>query len=80
MAGEQLRVTWGREHFQPIQYHGMDVGPFELTVTLGDDESVLEAYRRARAQLQEIARLEHETKLAEFLGRIETTAQTMRAR
>lgn len=75
----QLTVTWGREHFQPIQFHGFDVGPFEAVVTVQAGETVEQAFGRAQARLRELAEAEWPAKLEAYLDRIRQLGARMKA-
>jgi hypothetical protein len=48
----------------------MDVGPFEMEITVRENETPLDAYRRAMVQLNRIADEEYAAKLPAFLGRV----------
>lgn len=67
---EELTVTWGRQHVQPVQYQGMDVGPFSLTLRLREGETLQQAYNRGMARLEEMARRDYEHRLPKFIDRI----------
>lgn len=66
----QLTVTWGKEGYQPRQYHNMDLGPFVMTVQVEPGDNVVEVYEKMRAELDEIAKKEFEVKLSAYLDRI----------
>ena len=72
--GEPIDVTWGREHVQPVQYNGMDIGPFSMTTKIRKGETPVSAAARAMLQLDAIAQNEFKTKLPAFLQRIRDAA------
>jgi hypothetical protein len=65
----ELTVTWGREVFQPMKFHAFEIGSFQLTVRVGDGETVQQAADRALDELEAIADREFERKSARFLDR-----------
>lgn len=73
--GEELRVSWGKEHIQPFRFQGMDIGPFEMTVTIKEGESPLDAFRRARVQLDAMAEEEYRLKLPRFQQRVRESGE-----
>jgi len=68
--GEELRVTYGKEHFQPARFQGMDVGPFEMSTRIRAGETPLQAKRRVMALLERMAEEEYKEKLPRFLERV----------
>lgn len=69
-SGESLVVTWGKEGYQPVKWHGMEVGPFVRTTIIQPGETTEQAYERVRAELAVVARREFELKLSEYLAKI----------
>lgn len=65
-AGTELRVTWGKEHLQPLRFQGMDIGPFEMGVVVHEGETPLQAKRRAMKHLNAMAQDEIDEKLPAF--------------
>lgn len=65
-TGTELRVSWGKEHFQPFKYQGFDCGPFEIVVTVREGETLDDARRRASRRLERMAQEEFEEKLPQF--------------
>ena len=78
-TGDQLTVTWGREHIQPIQFNGCDVGPFSMTVMIGNNESPAQAAARAMRWLDCIAAEEMRRKIPEFLSHVREADRVTRA-
>ncbi len=70
----ELKVVWGEETHNPIQYHTVKCGGLEATVVLGADDDVKEVARRAWQTLDEIAREQFEAKLDGFFGRARQAA------
>jgi hypothetical protein len=64
-----LMVTWGRETHQPMKFHSLEIGPYQMTVTVGEGESVRQAADNALAAMELIARSELDRKIKLFLGR-----------
>lgn len=71
----ELKVVWGEETHNPIQYHTVKVGGLEATLVLGADADVKEAAREAFKLLGEIAQEQFEAKLDGFFGRAKQAAQ-----
>ncbi len=67
-------MTWGREHLQPVQYQGLDIGPFSMTVVVQKGETPLMAKRRAMKHLNEMGKDELQAKLPAFLKRVKDAA------
>lgn len=65
----KLLVTWGEETHQPIQYNGFRVGPIHVEVEVGPDEDPIEVFERTMAELDAMARIEFQQKLAGFTER-----------
>jgi hypothetical protein len=66
----ELTVTWGREHVQPVQFCGLDLGPFSMTVRVRAGETTQAAASRAFSALDVIAEAEYRRKLPQFLARV----------
>ena len=69
-AGQTLEVTWGKEHFQPARFQGMDVGPYVMRVIILDGETPIQAKRRALVHLNAMALEDYKEKLPAFLERV----------
>lgn len=76
--GDRFTLTWGKEHFGPVQYQSFEVGPFDVSITIRPGETVNEARSRGRAFLARVAREEYETKLEGFLARLKDAAAKAR--
>lgn len=70
LVGTQFTFSWGREHIQPVQFNGFDLGPWEVTLTLRPGESIDDLHLRATEYLDAIADREYKHKLPRFLNRI----------
>jgi hypothetical protein len=79
LVGTEFLFTWPREHVQPIQFHGMDIGPYEVRLTLRPSETVESLRLRAMKYLDAIAEREYTRKLDNFLKRIKTTQDIVKA-
>lgn len=77
-AGTKLTVTWGREHFSPVQYNGYDIGPFTMEVTVQRGETPLQAERRAMVHMEAMASEEKTLKLKGFLARLSEAGEGAR--
>jgi hypothetical protein len=77
-APTEITVTWGREHVSPIQFCGMDIGPFSATVRLREGETPRQAFDRTMAMLDEWAQDEYRRKLPAFLARVREIATRTR--
>lgn len=64
-----VTVTWGKEVFRPLQYHSLEIGPFQATVERADGETLQAAIDRAIAELEKAAGRELESKARSFLDR-----------
>lgn len=69
-AGSEIRVSYGREHYQPFRFQGFDIGPFEMTVTVKEGETPMQAKRRAMKILEEMAEEEIRVKGPRYKARI----------
>ncbi len=70
--GVMLLVTWGKEHIQgsgPSRYHGMDIGPFAMTIPINAGETPLAAKRRAMRHMNAMAEEELLSKGPMFIKR-----------
>jgi hypothetical protein len=65
-AGATIKVTWGKETFQPIPFNTFEVGPFEATASVQDGESVEDAYRRVYGELEAFAAKVRKQKAASY--------------
>ena len=74
-----VTFVWGREHYQPIQYHGFDVGPFELCVSIDGEADIEKVQDGAMAILDEIAKREFIKKRDAYLERVRHLADFMEA-
>lgn len=73
--GTPVTVAYGKEHIQPFRFQGFDVGPFEMTVTVREGETPLQAKRRAMAHLVEMAEEEYREKLPRFQARVRESGE-----
>lgn len=64
-----INVTWGKEVFRPLQYHSLEIGPFQATVERAAGESLQAAIDRAMAEMEIAADRELESKTQLFLQR-----------
>lgn len=71
-----IRVTWGEEVHQPIQYNGFRVGAIEVLVDVLPAEDVREVYERTFAWLEELGRDQFRRKLDGFLTRVAEASTT----
>lgn len=67
---KQIRVVWGEEVIQPIQYNGFRVGPIEVLVDVMPGEDAGEVYERTFAWLDQLGKDQFRRKVSGFLGRI----------
>lgn len=70
-AGQVVSATWAKEQFQPMQYHGFEVGPFQATTVVREGESIASATLRLHRELAGCARQAFEEKLREYVGRLD---------
>jgi hypothetical protein len=75
-----LTVTWPREHFQPIEFHGMDLGPFSMSVTIQRGETPEEAHDRGMRRLGHMADDLFPRKLEAYLDRVGSVDKAVRKR
>ena len=64
--GDSVRAVWGKQLIAPRQYNNFEVGPFEMTTTVRDDETPEEAMARAYAVCDAQARASYKSKIAAF--------------
>ena len=75
MSDEQwIEVTCGKEHFQPIQYHGLDIGPFTVRLQLTDGETFEQAHTRAFKLLRKLADRELKARVPAYLEKVTKVA------
>jgi len=67
-----VRVTWGEEKITPVpgSYSTVTVGPLDVTFALREGEDLGERTRAALAELAEIAEVERERKIANFVNKL----------
>lgn len=75
-----IRVCWGEEVLQPVQYNGVRVGPLEVLVEVQPGEDPSEVYERTWAWLDALGREQYERKMTGFLGRLKDASQKARAK
>lgn len=68
-------MAYGREHIQPFRFNGLDIGPFEMTVTIRAGETPLQAKRRAMVHLVAMAEEEFREKLPRFKQRVRESGE-----
>jgi hypothetical protein len=68
---ETIRVVWGKEYFQPIQYHGIELGPFEASDFVHPGESLETAIVRVHHSLAMAARGVFPQKVAEYIAKLD---------
>ena len=78
LVGSQFLFSWGREHIQPVEFNGMDIGPWEVRLTLRPNETIAQLHVRASSYLDQIAEKEYNRKLPKFLERIKTASNEAR--
>lgn len=77
-VGTQVKFASGREHFQPIKFHGFDIGPFEITITIDQGSPPLEALqKRARSLLQAMKEEEFKFEREAYLQRVKDLDEFM---
>lgn len=74
----KLRVKWGSEHIQPIQYNGFHIGDLEIEIEVSPNETPEECYDRAWSWLERMVAKQYEAKLQGFIGRVTNAAKSMR--
>jgi len=72
-----LTVTWGRETHQPLKYHSLEIGPYQMTVSVGEGESAQQAADNALAAMELIAQSELDMKIKLFLDRVRLIASAV---
>lgn len=68
---DHVTVTIGREVYQPIQFHTLEVGPVSMTTTIRQGETVQDAMDRATKHCEERMSKLFEAKLEDFRRRRE---------
>lgn len=68
-------MCYGREHVQIARFNGMDIGPFEMTVTVLEGETPLDAKRRAMVHLVAMAEEEFREKLPRYKQRLRESGE-----
>lgn len=75
--GTLLTVSYGKEHFQPARFQGLDIGPFEIAVRIRKGETPMAAKHRASALLNEMAEQEFKERLPRFLARVRVSESNL---
>lgn len=75
-----MRVTWGDETIQPVQYNVFHTGSIEMEVELQPGDDPAEVYRDVWAQLERLGQQQYAAKRDGFMNRLTDTAQTVRNR
>ncbi len=79
--GTPVEVTWGGELFQPLQYHGLNVGPFKVTTLVRKGETIPQAIHRVHQQIGRHVRATLlPEKLKEYLDAIEAISAAVQQR
>lgn len=79
IPGGAISFSWGREHYQPIQFHGFDVGPFEITTPINGEVDIVRVQAGVMDVLDGIAKREFERKRVEYLARVKDLDEFMEA-
>jgi hypothetical protein len=66
-SGQTVEATWGKEYFQPVQFHGVDVGPFAGRTIVRPGETIGRAIARLHEELREAAETISNRKQASYL-------------
>lgn len=76
----RMRVTWGDETIQPVQYNVFHTGAIEVEVDLlpGEDPALVHA--QTYELLERLGTMQYRLKRDAFLARLHDTAQTVRSR
>jgi hypothetical protein len=70
-AGETIVIVWGEEKYGPPgSFSSCTVGPFTLTMYVKAGDSVSGAYDRGMRWLAEIAEVERQRKLKNFVNKL----------
>lgn len=80
LVGSELRLSWGREHLQPIEFHGLDIGPFEMTLTVRDGESISDVYEKGMNVLDQIAERAYIRKRKRYIERIKEMSEYVKVK
>ncbi len=75
-----IRVMWGDETIQPVQYNVFHVGSIEMEVTVNPGEDPAAVHASAYAALEQMGAEQYRLKRDAFLSRLADTAQVVRAR
>ena len=62
----KVRAVWGPMKIAPIQFNNFDVGPFEMETEVKPGETHEEAFDRAYAECEKMARRSYAEKLKLF--------------
>lgn len=66
-GAQVVDVVWGKEYWQPIQFHGVEVGPFRAVSAVRQGESDAQARARVYGELEAFAREVRKRKIGEYL-------------
>lgn len=67
---ETVKVTWGAELVTPYKFHTCLVGPFEVTASVREGETVIDATKRVYKELAKFAEEVREEKLKSYVPNI----------
>lgn len=75
---KSIRVKWGDETIQPVQFNGLHVGEIEVESSILPGETLEEAHARIFEVLERIGQKQFETKLKGFVTRMSTAQRAAR--
>ncbi len=74
----RMRVTWGDETIQPVQYNVFHTGAIEVEVELMPGEDPTLVHAQTYELLERLGTMQYRLKRDAFLARLADTAQTVR--
>ena len=75
-----MRVMWGDETIQPVQYNVFHTGTVEMEVMLRPGDDPAQVHAMVYEELERLGAEQYRLKRDAFLARLADTAQTVRAR
>lgn len=77
---DKVKATWGLMKISPIQYNNYDVGPFEMVTDVLAGETSAQAFARAYAACEAMAKASTETKARQFKDAFEQANRVVKGR
>lgn len=72
-----LTVSWGKEVMQPLQYHPIEIGPYQMTKYVEHSDAAVTATEMS-AEMERMAEEEFQRKIEGFISRVKRLREKIR--